>query len=390
MASAAASSTLGGKEEMAQRPDALQSLRDEVQEIIRPYTTADKEPPFSGGELIVMALVDTDDDTLSEDRILRWTIDTFKYYNAAFVDQAFQHPGPFNFRIDLADTVFENITKAFTEYEVPVREGRTAIGKRSISVWSITAQAARVYLRRWLEPEREGIFPFLNLPPETRNHIYELIFTFPSSGICMHDTGNLFLERIDEPGPCGRKWSHSLFRTSRSFVKKTSDDILTLLCANRQVYEEAMPFFYRLNNFYFNSYSYSGQLVNLPRSRLEHLRKLHLDLTETIQDWLLAVWPDITKALSTKAMGFIELTISTTDDAWLGHGIKARKYRKCGVRTSTFSCIEELPGFADLAVAVAKATVVRWEGECPLIQDFIAKEVARIRGRDDVTEVERK
>ncbi|KAI7502149.1 hypothetical protein KC367_g2367 [Hortaea werneckii] len=219
MASGATSPTLGDKEAMARRPDALQLLRNEIQQVIRPYTTADEEPPFPGGELVVMALVDTDEDTLPKDRILRWVIDTFKYYRDVFIDKALQHLGPdLNFDIGSDEGVFENITEAFTEYELPIREGLATSKKCNTRVWSVTTQAARVYLRHWLEPERKGVFPFLGLPPEIRNNIYELLFTFPSSGIHVQESEDddyegfdvYFLQHIDEPGPCGRKWSDSL------------------------------------------------------------------------------------------------------------------------------------------------------------------------------------
>ncbi|KAI6899350.1 hypothetical protein KC318_g9500 [Hortaea werneckii] len=390
MASAAASSTFGGKEPMAQRPDALQSLRNEIHEVIRPYTTADEESPFSGGELVVMALVDTDEESLPKDRILRWIINTFKYYHDVFIDKAFQtlEPDP-NFGSGSDEAVFENITEAFTEYEVPIRESRRVIKRRDTSFWSVTTQAARVYLRDWLEPERGGVFPFLNLPPEIRNNIYEHLLAFPSSGIHVQESEDddkegfdvFFLQRIDEPRPCGRKWSDSLCKGSQFIIKKSMDDILALSYVNRQVYEEAMPLFYMLNMFHFDPYSF--ELIrfvdSMPRSRFEHLRKLHLDLEEDVDEWLIESWPDITEVLSAKAVGFAELRISMTDDAWLGRGWKARQLKKSGHRTSRYSCIEDIDGFTDLAVVVARATVVHWEGECPLIRMFIEKEIARIK-----------
>ncbi|KAI7368971.1 hypothetical protein KC354_g2289 [Hortaea werneckii] len=398
MAPAAANLTPDDKDAMGRRSDDLQSLRNEVQEVIRPYTTADEEPPFSGGELIVMALVDTEGDTLPMDGILHWIINTFKYYHDVFIDKALQNLGPdFGFYDGSDEVVFENIPKAFTEYELPIRESQLMDEKRSTSHWSVTTQAARVYLRRWLEPEREGIFPFLDVPPEIRNNIYELIFTFPSSGIHVQKANDgkgfdvFFLQRIDEPGPCGRKWCDSLFQGSPFIIKKAMNDILAPLCVcvNRQVYKEAMPLFYLLNTFHFDNYSFEWEKFPfaMPSSHFEHLRSLHLDLTEVIGERLVMSWSNITEALSGKAVGFTELRISVTDDAWLGRGWKARQLRKSGQRTSKYSCIDQIPGFTDLAVVVARATVVHWEGECPLIRKFIENEVARIQGGDDGTEV---
>ncbi|KAI7381832.1 hypothetical protein KC336_g18743 [Hortaea werneckii] len=376
---------------MARRPDALQSLRNEVQEVIRPYMTAEEYPPFSGGELVVMALVDTDDDSLPRDRILRWVIDTFKYYHDAFIDKALQTLGPdLNFDHGSDEGTFENITKAFTEYELPIRESRVVINKCKKILYSVTTRAARVYLRRWLESERKGTFPFLNLPPEIRNNIYELLLVFPSSGVHVQEAYDRkgfdvrFLERIDELGPCGRFWSVALVQDSQWMIKKSMKEILALLHVNKQVYKEAMPLFYMLNMFYFDSYSFELEkfALSMPKFRFQYLRKLHLDLGDHIDEWLIELWPDVTGAMSAKAVGFAELRISMTDDTWLNRGAHARESK------STFSCIEEVSGFADLALAVAKATVVRWEGDCPLIQEFIAKEVARIKDGDYDTEVE--
>ncbi|KAI6847682.1 hypothetical protein KC332_g2262 [Hortaea werneckii] len=394
MASAAANSTLSDNAAMARGPDALQSLRDEVQEVIRPYTTADKEPPFSGDELIVMALVYTDDDALPKDRILRWIINTFKYYHDAFIDKAFQNlADDLDFQDGSGAGVFGNITGAFTEYEAPIREGQLASEKCTASLWSVTTQAARVYLRHWLEPERDGTFPFLDLPPEIRNSIYELLFTLPSSGIHVQNADGregfdaFFLERIDEPVPYGRKWSESLDLGSPSIKKKSMNDILALLCVSKQVNKEAMPMFYMINMFHFDSYSIELQNLvwSMPKSRFEHLRKLHLDFGEHVTEWLLDLWIDITGALSAKSAGLAELRLSMTDDAWLGRGSKARQLRKAGARKSKYSCIEGIHGFADLAVVVARAKDVRWEGECALIREFVAKQVARIHDGDYTT-----
>ncbi|KAI7222385.1 hypothetical protein KC333_g1135 [Hortaea werneckii] len=397
MAPAAANLTPADKDAMGRRSDDLQSLRNEVREVIRPYTTADEEPPFSGGELIVMSLVDTDEETLPKDRILRWIVNTFKYYHNAFVDKAFQTLGPdLNFGIGSDEGVFVNISEAFTEYELPIRESQLMDEKRSTSHWSVTTQAARVYLRHWLEPERDGVFAFLDLPPEIRNTIYELLFTFPSSGIHVQEADErkgfdvFFLERIDEHGPCGRKWSNSLVKGNEFIIKRSMDNILALLCVNRQVYEEAMPLFYMLNTFHFDHYSFelSKFVESMPKSRFKHLRKLHLDLEGDVYEWLIELWPDVTEALSANAVGLTELRLSMTDDAWLGRGPKARLWEKYGDRASTYSCIERIPGFTDLALAVANAEVVRWEGKCPLIQELIEKEVATIQGGGHGTEVE--
>lgn len=123
----------------------------------------------------------------------------------------------------------------------------------------------------------------------------------------------------------------------------------------------------------------------MPRSRFEHTRKLHLDLTGNIEEWLIESWPEITQALSTKSVGLTELKISMTDDAWLGRGKEARQLRKSGRRTSRYSCIDEIFGFTDLAMVVVRAQDVCWEGKCPLIQEFINKEVAKIKDGDHKT-----
>lgn len=376
----------------------MQSLRDEVQEVIRPYTTAEEPPPFSGGELIVMALVDTDEDTLPKDRILRWVVKTFKYYHDAFIDIALRNLSPdLDFRDGWGRGVFENITRAFTEYDLPIYESRMMLKKRNTVLCSVTTQAARVYLRRWLEPERKGTFQFLDLPPEIRNTIYELLFTFPSSGIHVQESENdgegsevYFLQRIDQPGSSLERWSDSRVNGNPSMIKKSMEEILALFYVNRQVYKEAMPFFYMLNTFHFDHYSIELErfALSMPRSRFEHTRKLHLDLTGGIEEWLIESWPEITLGLSTKAVGFAELTISMTDDAWLSRGSKARQLRKSGARTSRYSCIDEMPGFPDLAVVVARAEDVRWEGACSEIRLFIDMETEMIEAADHETERE--
>lgn len=86
------------------------------------------------------------------------------------------------------DLVVKGFFTAFHENEVPVIQNKpdqsTKAGVPSEpSRWYTTNSQARMFLRKWLEPERKGHFDFFGLPAELRNHIYEEVLLYPLPGV---------------------------------------------------------------------------------------------------------------------------------------------------------------------------------------------------------------
>lgn len=114
----------------------------------------------------------------------------------------------------------------------------------------VRPRAGRTYVRRVLEPKRIGTFPFLKLPAEMRNMIYEMLYTFPEDGLIItHERGPRPVRRAEEEhlptmNLCHYDWGTELDLTFNSHN-------LALLAVNKRIYAEAMPFFYSVNHFHF-------------------------------------------------------------------------------------------------------------------------------------------
>jgi hypothetical protein len=174
--------------------------------------------------------------------------------------------------------------KVFDQFEVPlVLDSDADDGedsdeemdhKPSPITWSVTSSAARIFLgpKIWSSETKSDAFPFMRLPRELRDQIYELALVMPKSGISMDtiDTGD-----GSKDGPCSfevfsRDYNESHRR--RSYIHKFDPDkdridqvhffsnkrtlecrpfqtYLALLLVSKQLYQEAMPIFYGGNHF---------------------------------------------------------------------------------------------------------------------------------------------
>ncbi|KAF2769954.1 hypothetical protein EJ03DRAFT_335818 [Teratosphaeria nubilosa] len=261
-----------------------QELTLDIERLIKPYTQdVNEQPPFSTAELIVMAAVCLKEFWSRDSEILAWIGKTFPYYGMKALDhwatlmvecQADPSPVP-----DFADL--------FDDYDLPLREYSPA------SPWfEITTMAARTFLRERLEPPQPGHFRLLDLPAELRLAIFELILTFPRSGInCRREVPNarnkphttrISVEvRVDESlrKPASKNpicswagWGYGV--RLRSFTR-----LFDLFLVNRQICKEAMPIFYGNNSFHFEGTQSATTFLLRMGPSIKHLSYVRLGLT---------------------------------------------------------------------------------------------------------------
>lgn len=113
--------------------------------------------------------------------------------------------------------------------------------------------------------ERNGQFPFLELPPEIRNTIYALLLVFPG----------VIYPKVDTPTSVACQFPY-LRDVDRDDIP-IPHSALSILQTNRQIHNEAVGMFYRQNDIVFSYPSHLQDfLQSLERDRLESLSSLTL------------------------------------------------------------------------------------------------------------------
>ena len=113
--------------------------------------------------------------------------------------------------------------------------------------------------------KRKGQFRFLELPPEIRNSIYDLLLVFPG----------VTHPKIDKPtsATCQFPYLRRVDKTDVPFPHSA----LSILQTNRQIHNEAVGMFYRQNDFVFSYPAHMQDFIqSLERERLESVSSLTL------------------------------------------------------------------------------------------------------------------
>ncbi|TKA23271.1 hypothetical protein B0A50_07328 [Salinomyces thailandicus] len=379
------------------------SVRAEIMAIIKPYRLSEDEPPFSLPELVVMAILCSEEYSLERMYIRRWIKETFPYYAKpilnAFITRLF--PQMYEHYEEKALPGFQMAFRtAFQQYEVPLRSDETTPGDMEEGIkYTVELAAGRIYLSRWLERERNGIFPFLKLAPELRNIIYKMVFTYPPGGLTVQYTTIdresrrsmqvCALERIDgKTEPPGQTWGeqHPEDRDVTDIRITSMGSALGLLSTSKQVHAEAAPLFYNLNPFYFAGIIPLNHVLADPinASRMRHLREVRFDLDLCKNSGYnfpaIKVFIPAMKALSSLP-ALRRLTVTLLNCRFLE--IKTSARRELGGRVKKYTRISQIPGFNDLAVAASKAQEVVFEEDYEgLVEEYVKEEVAKIRAKE--------
>ena len=263
------------EEELARK----ESLKLEILTAVKPYTSMTYRPPFTASELICMAACSSKKPTrcILKAEILEWICETFNYYAKCAISLAIRARAPkehLNSHAGLFDIV-AGFSEALESFDLPVqRDSCSQKWPTGSGPIFVCATAGRLYLRKWLEPEREGVFRFLHLPAELRNVVYEKLFSFGQSGIQVSCKDNSWADwknirvSYDAYGP---------YDTSRQL--SPPKELFALLSVNRQIYGEAMPYFYSLNHQKFRNMEELAIIGRLmPSCRLRYVKELSFEI----------------------------------------------------------------------------------------------------------------
>ncbi|EME48915.1 hypothetical protein DOTSEDRAFT_30272 [Dothistroma septosporum NZE10] len=380
-----------------------EQLRKEILALAHPHRAATKLPPFSAGELIVMALVCKDSEDLQAPDILRWIVKHFKHYgNRALEEYTRRIDGGNRWREEVR-VVVPGFNAALDHYELPVSR-RCEFNHIPDYIYSIDTAAARLYLRGYLAKKATGTFPFLRLPAELRNHIYELTFCFAKGrGIFVDNvkTGGLSM-LAQHPGDDSYAkdwWNYSYETGNQTCVIGRRDvrhlpptkDILALLLVCKQISGEALPYFYQLNPLHINTLKKLTAVAHrMAPSRLEHLNHLSIELMgdHRYHDDVASFsrFPQTVEAL--KAIKDLKmLEIETTDKMWLS--MRPASRQSLG-RKTPFKKFAQIPGMKELARLAESAVSFNLRGNsAPELQKYLDSEAQLIKtARDKQGEVQ--
>ncbi|KAK4555137.1 hypothetical protein LTR86_007903 [Recurvomyces mirabilis] len=376
--------------------DARFRLRTEIQSLLTSYTDQETKPPFSTAELIVMATICSPQKSLSNTDILLWIISTFHFYSHhALYAYAACHPEPNTFGdLDHPTLIVENFHNIFTDRDVPLRtpSGGTVNGVDCFDV-TCSPGPARIFLRKWLEPERKGSFRFLDLPAELRTRVYDLLFTFPSSGLCFspYQPGLRLLHRdIDDIGTVksGEKdWAeHGEWSKTPTF-RLNLQTTFALLTVNKQLRVEATPALYARNRIYFFGLHHFCRFMLLTPERLKQLKKAYLTFEicgRALQDFVPAM------AQAARALKLPELVLDIPEhvqDEWMG--MKQADRELLGRKTK-FTKYGQIRGMRCFVGMLAKVEALTFRREPEGMAAWIRDEVGKVREGGDVSRVKEK
>lgn len=361
-------------------------LRKEIHKLVAIHRD-DKPPPFSNPELMVMAIIDSDEEFCGREEIVKWILENFAYHKNAVCDSFLERmyswgDDPYHLH-DCMASINNNLERAFSAYGSPV------VGERYASV---EVKQARFFLQRWLEPERKGTFRILDLPPELRDRIFDLILVFPSPALKVRYNRYEYTLGLEAHGrafgPMQTEHCALLRCSSRPCGGyNTVDDpkaIMNLAITCKQLAAETIPIFYGRNRF---SLVDADSIVKFTKivspRRMRHLKKLHilLEVNSTPYKREGERMKSAIALLGEYADSLDKLTI-TVGDYLSQYGFYARRSSQ-PIALETMIDTLYLRAIAHLASKAKKLDVLAEDGcgedAFQMVKEYLVKEVERFK-----------
>jgi len=334
------------------------NLWEEVLSLIRPYRTAGSPlHPFTIEEMVVIAALVTQEAEVTHQQIFACIYTNFVQYAERAIDILWDVQSKPHLT-GSSEQLLDELDRAFQNYELPLSEGvpvtdvSTRTGQRqSKTTWKVDERAARGFLTRHLVSPREGYFDLLALPVELRMSIYEYALS------------NAQLEPyIVCTSTAGRTTKQRCFLVAgQRFRRRTRglDKLLAVVHVNKQLYREALPIFFRINEFNLALGELLGPFVrmlerndpethrsrqplcSLEPVRIHHITMLHIDYVRWAESTVHSQLGAFSKLRKAKRLR--RLTIYVRDEQWF-----PRKYLSGRARDGQPTEPEDLPGIGEL------------------------------------------
>lgn len=364
--------------EREQLMESRRPLKEEIQNAIAPYLTSLEKPPFTTAELVIMAIINSNREYVSNKDVLGWIVETFFFFTKlAAAEYAKKYDTDSDHYKEL-DMIIEGFHHVFTDYDIPF-EGFQYDGW-AYTRYNINPAAARVCLRRILEPERGGVFRLFDLPAELRNRVYDMLLQFPDSQIIPSRVGfgleccacNSLQLEPQHAWHCESEFKHLRYSKLHS-----------LFLVSQQAFHETMPIFYGSNMFRWDFRNYLDESRRLSDRQLRCLKKLTLamgSLRKSLSSELLAL---LNQSL-VKLPPLRELSLVMDDSSWMD--------RRWGPWRH-YEEVPELEGLIEVAAKAKNLSFVRipTSKSCEHYEWVIRKGVERIKAQvQDKYEEEKK
>lgn len=173
----------------------------------------------------------------------------------------------------MSSNLHYHVSSALMTYEMPVEASGD---KEKLSTFTIGTLGGRSLLSDVFPSfQRRKSFPFFKLPSELRNDIYTLVFQYPRSSLLLRPgrfSASVASRCLNE-GPVTNAPNYPRVPRGRDLLTKDIHHILAPLLASKQFHDEAMPLFYSINHFVFQTHQKMSTSLSgmAPRCR-KHLR----------------------------------------------------------------------------------------------------------------------
>ncbi|KAK3653183.1 hypothetical protein LTR56_004719 [Elasticomyces elasticus] len=283
--------------------DARESLRARIDTAIIHWTKTQEVPPFSGTQLVVMALV-MNDTPLTRREVWSWIVETFAYYREA-ASEAFWNcssEAPYRGLTSIlrifGSPEYDEVTcrsapkaallrkmldEVYRQYDLPIEV--TGVGDPTKA--DVRYAISPLMGERWLNlpvnvvEADMMVFKFFELPAELREVIYKMVFQYPISGVRVFMKNKIQVpEVLSRDLDDSRDWSHMHGYTQRgTLATRPISKILSPLLVSRQFCGEAAPIFFNINTFHFpNEIEMSYLLEMLPRRYCKEIRSISFEM----------------------------------------------------------------------------------------------------------------
>ncbi|KAK6428542.1 hypothetical protein LTR95_015312 [Oleoguttula sp. CCFEE 5521] len=256
---------------------------------------------------------------------------------------------------------------ALQHYDLPLWQRD---GPGNASHWRCEVGPVRAFLRDVIGPVRNQGFPLVSLPAELGLQIYEHALQYPTSGLSLDSRRGRF--RLGKIKHISLEWSMKSKKRPQTLYTEHTADILALLLVSKDVFEEAMPIFYRDNSFHAAS---PLQLIDLLRGcgarRRKYFTNIYVDCSRRSD----AAPAELAFRLLAGVPGFRSLALNIWDLQWLSKETPQITRRGLHINPELRWDASEKPALIELGKC--KVHQIQFHGECPQIIAYVKEHVVR-------------